>query len=390
MGLAIFFCSSIKSRLLQIKHRTTVAIFPSIKRIFFLPFICLLLGNQSVFSQQINKLTIYFDFNQFNFSDMEKFKIDSVLGKSSLISIELNGHCDNKGGIDYNNKLGLDRANAVKNYLIQKGINPALVFCNSFGKSKLVNNNKNDDERALNRRVEMEFKYMKDTIATFTLKPNEEYAEINGLVTDEDLKPIVANISLKDMNGKIIKSTNSDSNGNYKMNIIIHKFEQYSLTYFNADRYFNVVNFNTGKSNPTYKNIKTILPALKAGKNFILKNMNFYGGSTILIPASISSLEMLLKLMKANPYLKIQIEGHVNNPSTLSAYQKSSTTYDKSLSENRALTVYEYLIQNGIEKERMTTIGYGSQKMLFPNAANDREMEQNRRVEIKIISVDKP
>ena len=118
--------------------------------------------------------------------------------------------------------------------------------------------------------------------------------------------------------------------------------------------------------------------------------MNFYGGSTILIPASISSLEMLLKLMKTNPYLKIQIEGHVNNPSTLSAYQKSSTTYDKSLSENRALTVYEYLIQNGIEKERMTTIGYGSQKMLFPNAANDREMEQNRRVEIKIISVDKP
>jgi outer membrane protein OmpA-like peptidoglycan-associated protein len=321
---------------------------------------------------------------------MEKFKIDSVLGKSSLISIELNGHCDNKGGIDYNNKLGLDRANAVKNYLIQKGINPALVFCNSFGKSKLVNNNKNDDERALNRRVEMEVKYLKDTIATFTLKPNEEYAEINGLVTDEDLKPIVANISLKDMNGKIIKSTNSDSNGNYKMNIIIHKFEPYSLTYFNADRYFNVVNFNTGKSNPAYKNIKTILPSLKAGKNFILKNMNFYGGSTILIPASISSLEMLLKLMKTNPYLKIQIEGHVNNPSTLSAYQKSSTTYDKSLSENRALTVYEYLIQNGIEKERMTTIGYGSQKMLFPNAANDREMEQNRRVEIKIISVGKP
>jgi hypothetical protein len=57
------------------------------------------------------------------------------------------------------------------------------------------------------------------------------------------------------------------------------------------------------------------------------------------------------------------------------------------LSEDRALTIYNYLINKNIDKERMVTIGFGGKNMIFPNPINDAQSKANRRVEIKVISI---
>jgi len=90
-----------------------------------------------------------------------------------------------------------------------------------------------------------------------------------------------------------------------------------------------------------------------------------------------------LSFMKENPTVKIEIEGHVNNQVLM---DDSNDKFNQELSEMRAKAVYNYLISNGISSDRLRWIGYGSRRMLYPQAKNEYEEQQNRRVEVKILS----
>ena len=69
-------------------------------------------------------------------------------------SLEIQGHTDNKGGDDYNQKLSEDRANAVKKYLVDKGIKAERIIAKGFGLTKPIATNDTVEGRAKNRRVE--------------------------------------------------------------------------------------------------------------------------------------------------------------------------------------------------------------------------------------------
>lgn len=69
------------------------------------------------------------------------------------IDAEVVGHTDSIGSVKYNQKLGLRRANAVKNWLVQQGVAPNRIFASSKGESQPIANNKTKDGRAQNRRA---------------------------------------------------------------------------------------------------------------------------------------------------------------------------------------------------------------------------------------------
>lgn len=69
--------------------------------------------------------------------------------------LNLEGHTDSDGDADTNRKLGLDRANAVKAYLISKGVAADKIIAESSGEDKPIADNNTDDGKSLNRRVEM-------------------------------------------------------------------------------------------------------------------------------------------------------------------------------------------------------------------------------------------
>ncbi len=81
--------------------------------------------------------------------------IASKLEKKPVMSIDIQGHTDNIGSAGSNKELSLRRAQAVKNYLIGKGIMPNRMTTEGFGFSKPVALNGTDAGRALNRRVEV-------------------------------------------------------------------------------------------------------------------------------------------------------------------------------------------------------------------------------------------
>ncbi|MEO0895070.1 MAG: OmpA family protein [Bacteroidota bacterium] len=127
--------------------------------------------------------------------------------------------------------------------------------------------------------------------------------------------------------------------------------------------------------------IKIYLTPIKAGNTFVLKELNFYGGRATVLPYARPILRQLLEIMQQNPALTIEIQGHVNG---VNVRDDENAKY--TLSVQRAETVRNYLLTNGIDSKRMTTKGFSDKKMPYPQAKTPKELELNRRVEIMVTS----
>ena len=101
----------------------------------------------------------FFDFDKYALKPEGKAKLDDLVGKVKGINLEVIiavGHTDSIGTVEYNQKLSERRANAVKAYLVSKGIEKNRVYTEGKGKKQPVADNKTKEGRAKNRRVEIE------------------------------------------------------------------------------------------------------------------------------------------------------------------------------------------------------------------------------------------
>lgn len=121
---------------------------------------------------------------------------------------------------------------------------------------------------------------------------------------------------------------------------------------------------------------KILLQPIEKEKHIHLNNLYFDTDKYDILPESYAELLILLDFLNINPYLRIEISGHTDN--------KGEATKNKTLSNNRANAVYNYLLQHGVKIDRMVKIGYGDTK---PISDNDTEegRQLNRRTDIKII-----
>ncbi|CAM3320699.1 OmpA family protein [Aquirufa ecclesiirivi] len=87
-------------------------------------------------------------------SDPELKRIVQVMQENATLQIEISGHTDNTGSDELNNKLSQDRADAVKNYLINQGVKSDRIRTKGYGKTKPKADNSTEEGRQLNRRVE--------------------------------------------------------------------------------------------------------------------------------------------------------------------------------------------------------------------------------------------
>jgi outer membrane protein OmpA-like peptidoglycan-associated protein len=89
-------------------------------------------------------------------SEPELKRILQVMKENVALVIEISGHTDNTGSDEINNKLSLERANAVKENLLKGGIDQARIKTKGYGKSKPKADNATEEGRQINRRVEIE------------------------------------------------------------------------------------------------------------------------------------------------------------------------------------------------------------------------------------------
>ena len=89
-------------------------------------------------------------------SEPELKRIQQVMKENRALVIEISGHTDNTGSDEINNKLSLERANAVKEYLLNGNIDSSRIRTKGYGKSKPKADNATEEGRQINRRVEIE------------------------------------------------------------------------------------------------------------------------------------------------------------------------------------------------------------------------------------------
>lgn len=104
----------------------------------------------------------------------------------------------------------------------------------------------------------------------------------------------------------------------------------------------------------------------------------FSTGSANLSQASYQTIRELSTLLKKYaPKLRLSIEGHTDNVGSVDA--------NKKLSLQRAVSVKNELVKNGVQKDRLETIGWGSEKPIAPNDTEKGRLK-NRRVSIKALN----
>lgn len=101
----------------------------------------------------------FFDFDKAVLKPEGKAKLDDLMSKVKAINLEVIiavGHTDSVGSDAYNQKLSVKRAEAVKAYLVSKGMEKNRVYTEGKGEKQPVADNKTKEGRAKNRRVEIE------------------------------------------------------------------------------------------------------------------------------------------------------------------------------------------------------------------------------------------
>jgi outer membrane protein OmpA-like peptidoglycan-associated protein len=206
--------------------------------------------------------------------------------------------------------------------------------------------------------------------------------------------------AVKDPQGKVpqgIKITVTDNEtgkiqGTYKANsktgqylFVLTPGKNYNISYEAEGFLFYSENREVTKKSNYYEAYRDIqLPLIVAGSKVVLNNIFFDFDKATLRKTSNVELKNLIRFLNKYPKVVIEIAGYTDS--------KGSDEYNLKLSKDRALAVVTYLTDNGINKERLLSSGYGESSPEAPNQNLNGEdnpdgRQLNRRVELKIIEV---
>ncbi len=198
-------------------------------------------------------------------------------------------------------------------------------------------------------------------------------------VLDGDNKPVCADVTItNNQTKKVYMKGNTDcKNGMFTASL--PSGQNYGIKIEAEGYLFQSENVYLDE-NSGYNEFKKKIEVQKIKKDgkLVLNNIFFDSGESTLKEESKLELSHLIKILNDNPTLKIEISGHTDNVGNPGS--------NLLLSQKRAKSVMQYLIQHKISSSRLKAIGQGSK---FPVADNKTELGrlQNRRTEIKFIAL---
>ncbi|WP_426667159.1 OmpA family protein [Mucilaginibacter sp. McL0603] len=219
-------------------------------------------------------------------------------------------------------------------------------------------------------------------IYTFELPKNlrpHRVTYVKGLVYDAVTKrPLESAVEIVDLekDAPVYQDYSSADRGDFLATLTTGK--NYGLNISRDGYMFYSANFSlVGHEDRKPFNLEVFLQPIAIGNKVVLNNIFFDTNKSDIKNESKSELKKLIDFLNLNPTVRIEISGHTDNVGTIQ--------FNQSLSENRAKSVYQYLIRNGINAGRLVYKGYGETQ---PIASNDNEenRSKNRRTEFMIIA----
>lgn len=202
---------------------------------------------------------------------------------------------------------------------------------------------------------------------------------LKGIVSNAKTgQPLKAVIKLSDIaESKSISNLNSDEkSGDFLMTILADKEYGFHVIKEGYAIYSQNYSFSATDNQLTPEVLEIKLMPLEAGAKFELRNVFFETGKFDLKTTSYPELNYIVDILKNNPNLNILVGGHTDNV--------GNVANNLTLSENRAKSVMNYLIEKGIAAERLSAKGYGSSKSIHTNDTEEGRAK-NRRTEIEIL-----
>lgn len=189
------------------------------------------------------------------------------------------------------------------------------------------------------------------------------------IVDDKTNKPITARITI---------SSQSEIDGTYFASDLLMNLTKslknctikVDAEGYNSKDYSNYKISSVKHTADTFK-----LEALKRGSVAKLDEIYFAPGLAVILEDSYPRLLRLRDFLVLNPQISIEIQGHVNK-------DKKHGMSSMRLSKKRAMKILDFLVESGIDPLRLSAVGYGNSKPVYPSPKNEAEKEANRRVEI--------
>jgi len=272
------------------------------------------------------QFSVYFDSNKFDLTTKEKQSLNNwVSANKNNKIVAIHGFTDEVGTTGFNDTLAQKRVDFIfQNVKNQIKIREDFKT-RSFGESFNQSVNK-----AENRKVTIFYILEKD------LPREDEILGIKKVIKEEQPKPEIVYPE------KLVFENPNGTKSEFKL-----------------DRVF----------------MKKVAEA-KPGEKLKIENLNFIINTFAVVNESRGKMYELLLVLQKNPQLKIEIHGHL-----------CCMPVDRTdLSTQRAKAIYNFLIQNEIDKSRLSYKGFGSTQPIHPLPEKDeKERAANRRVEILIV-----
>ncbi len=218
--------------------------------------------------------------------------------------------------------------------------------------------------------------YGQKDIYTFDLPPKMRANKtifIKGNVVDADTKqPLSAKINMSSLTKGALQITSQSDKLTGEFLCCLSPKKTYAFHV--QKKGYLIYSQNIALPDTSYI-IQIELKKIKYNLTIILKNIFFEYNSYKLKNQSFVELRKMQKFIDENN-LRVEISGHTDN--------KGSNEYNKELSTNRAKAVYEFLVENGTDKNLLTYKGYGASKPVSSNDT-DEGRAKNRRIEFKIL-----
>lgn len=209
---------------------------------------------------------------------------------------------------------------------------------------------------------------------------------VKGIVKDKKTgKPIESRLDIERTDGNQAFTIHTDRSGEFLITLPLEF--SYSFNVAKEHYLFYSERFEFSEESKIYEPIYLEIQLDSIDQNIveknpqeiILKNVLFKIDSAELLESSYTELTKLEQLLKENPGLKIEIQGHTDNVGT--------EDYNLLLSEARAKVVYEYLLSEGIHAEQIRYSGYGEQKPIDTNIT-EKGRANNRRTSFIVVEND--
>lgn len=219
--------------------------------------------------------------------------------------------------------------------------------------------------------------------------PCEQF--LGGSVADLETREFIvgAKVSLFDSSYQPLKTAVTNARGEFDFGEVNCGAKYYIKTekeVYNTDEIPAKISDNSGKTIVPVtieKTIKKVTVGDDIAKVFAIKTIYFDLNKFDIRPDAALELSKILDVMLQNPSIKIDIRSHTDS--------RNTAAYNLKLSDKRAVSTKEWLIQNGIDASRLTAKGYGESQLVNKCAdgvlCTEEEHQANRRSEFIIVSI---